>query len=551
MVKHLIVALLTASIGVATASGLDVALLDELELIYPDTPVSEGARSIEIDTPRGVPAGVHLLLALPDASAPLELSLVFDNEPLGPVRWYRLHDVPVEENTGLDSRTERWDGKVNPHVARRAPFRIFEAMQPIDPTLPEASGVVALRVEVEIPPDAPTGPTACALSVRRGDDEATLDLVLRVHAPVVPPIGRDTAHYTNWFSAGNVAKWHGVEAWSEPFWDVLARYVALMAHGRQNTFWVRWPDMFQADDSGRPVLNRERLERYVRTFEEAGLWWIEGAPIAGRPGGDWSTSTLQLSIVGVPATGEEGRAALTDMASQLMAVIDENGWHDRWLQHLSDEPTDTNAEDYRKLSSIMRRAMPGVPLLEATMSRSVAGAIDIWCPQVHEFQQHREFFEERKALGERVWVYTCLVPGGPWLNRLLDQERLRQVYIGWALERYGLDGFLHWGLNHYRADPHEQSVVPHGTHPNNRLPAGDSHIVYPAKSGHGGPWSGQRFEAHRIGMEDRELLRVLRRRDPARADEITASVFRAFDDYETAVPAYRAARRALLDALDH
>jgi hypothetical protein len=91
-----------------------------------------------------------------------------------------------------------------------------------------------------------------------------------------------------------------------------------------------------------------------------------------------------------------------------------------------------------------------------------------------------------------------------------------------------------------------QSVVPHGGGPPNFLPAGDSHVVYPGKNG---PLSGQRFEAQRIGMEDAELLRILKARDPQRAGAILDRVFRAFDDYERSVNAYRAAKRELLSAL--
>jgi hypothetical protein len=116
------------------------------------------------------------------------------------------------------------------------------------------------------------------------------------------------------------------------------------------------------------------------------------------------------------------------------------------------------------------------------------------------------------------------------------------------LAKYDLNGFLHWGFNHYRSgtDPFVQSVVPHGKGPPNFLPAGDSHVVFPGK---GGPLSGQRFEAQRIGMEDAELLYVLKVRDARRAQAIITAAFRAFDDYETDVVAYRAAKRELLITL--
>jgi anthranilate phosphoribosyltransferase len=79
------------------------------------------------------------------------------------------------------------------------------------------------------------------------------------------------------------------------------------------------------------------------------------------------------------------------------------------------------------------------------------------------------------------------------------------------------------------------------------LPAGDSHILYPIKEG---PLSSHRFEAHRIGMEDYELLAQLKSHDSARAQKIIARVLQGFDKYSKDVAEYRIARRLLLEAVD-
>jgi hypothetical protein len=525
-------------------------LVPELREIYPDSKPEEiGTASLQLHTPRGVPLGVHLLLEGGDPAAEITFRVTEGEGSVEGASWYRLIDVPVEENTGLVSRTERWDGERNPHVIRRAPFRVFEVLKPVhSPILTDAS-TVALRLEIPIASDAPPGEGCFEVEIERGEERVTLSLGVVVHRAVVPPVGADTFRYTNWFSTARIASRHGAEEWSEEFWEMLARYAALMARGRQNVFWVRWSDFFARGEGGERHLDRERLVRYVQVFTDAGLHWIEGAPFAGRPGGDWSTTTLHINLTGLSATTEEGSAALIALLAELRECIIEEGWEERWIQHLADEPTDSNALDYRKLAEIFREQMPGIPILEATMSRKLVGAVDIWCPQVQEFQRHRDFFEERRAAGDHLWVYTCLVPGGPWINRLLDMERLRPVWIGWAAAIWELEGFLHWGLNHYRADPFERSVVDHGAEPNtkNRLPAGDSHIVYP---GPDGPWSSQRFEAHRIGMEDHELLRRLLAEDSELAQRIVAGGFRAFDDFSTDLDQYLDARRELLEALD-
>jgi hypothetical protein len=236
---------------------------------------------------------------------------------------------------------------------------------------------------------------------------------------------------------------------------------------------------------------------------------------------------------------------LAQMAQRVIAVMQENGWGQQWLQGVFDEPEDPFVDRYRELVSVLRGLKPDIRILEATMTMKVAGLVDVWCPQVQEYQGNREFFDARKAMGDRVWVYTCLSPGGPWLNRLLDQERLRQVYIGWALARYDLQGYLHWGGNFHTAKPFEELVRFHME--GQYLPAGDSHVLYPLP---GGPLSSHRFEAHRIGLEDYELLAQVKTRDPLRAQEIIERVVQGFDTYSKDVAAYRAARKLLLDAVD-
>jgi hypothetical protein len=404
---------------------------------------------------------------------------------------------------------------------------------------------VALRLHIPIPAGARPGSRTYEIEVRAGDETSRLRLEVRVHRAAVPPVGRASFPYTNWFSFERMAERHGLKPWGDSHWHMIGRYAALMAHGRQNTFLIPLPVMFRMA-GGKPVLDRRRLTRIVKAFTEAGLHTIEGGHVAHRTGGAWEATTFDTALGKVRATSPAGNEILASVGSQLMAEIRRNGWEDRWVQHVTDEPTARNAADYRILTGMVRKVMPGVPILDATMDPALVGAVDIWCPQAQEYQKHRREFERQRELGDRIWFYTCCFPGGHWLNRLLDMELLRPCLFGWAAALYGLDGFLHWGLNQYRSDqdPFEQSVVKHGGA--NSLPAGDTHIVYP---GDGGPWSSLRLEAQREGLEDYELLRQLRDRDSGKATEIVRSVIRGFDKYTRDPARLRAARGALLSAL--
>ena len=525
-------------------------LVDELVEIYPDRILADGPKSYQGDTPRGSIAAVHVLIGGLEPGTDVQCSLFLEGKPFGNARIYRFIHVPVEENTGIESRTEKYDGKDNPHVIRDAPFQIYEPFTLVKQDLQsDNNGVLALRVELPIGPAAKAGVQNYVISVKANGWEEKLDWKLNVHKAIVRPLPDQQLGYTNWFKLDNVASRHNLEKWGEPFWQMLGRYADLMAKGRQNTFIVPWREFVKMGTDGQVAVQDRRLGRYIKLFLDRGFTRIESGHIASRHKNDWGLSRLDSYFTGSGVNSEKGRTELAAILKEIRKVLDKLDLLKdvQFLQHLTDEPTDTNAESYKELAKQVREYLGDVKIFEATMSSKLVGAVDHWCPQVQIYQKERDFFEQRKKAGDKVWVYTCLVPGGKWLNRTLDMERLRQVYLGWSLVRYDLDGFLHWGLNYYIGDPFKQSAVkhPHGAD-NNFLPAGDTHVVYP---GDDGPLSGQRFESHRIGMEDADLLLQLKKRSPKLADEIMQKVFRSFNDYTTDLGEYRQARRQLLQAV--
>ena len=551
--RHIAAAALAALLSLCAAQAaakeptMKAALTDSLANLYPDSKADKaGATKMELDVARGGTVAVHLLLNNVPAKAKLEFSVRSNGRAAAAARWFRLIDVPVEVNTGLKSFIEKKGQPTNPHVIRRAPFRTYDAMQPTTSPLADAPATTALRLEVPIARTAPPGARKYAVQIRAAGQTCELAVSVTVHKAVAGPIGKDSLPYTNWFSLAIMAKRHGLKPWSEAHWEMIGRYAQLMAHGRQNTFWVTWGDVFRRTKTGL-VLDRAKLGRIVKTFTDAGMYYIEGGHVASRTGGKWDSPTFDITMGGPRATSVEGNADLAKACKQLMEEIRKNGWRDRWIQHVTDEPTSANAADYRILVGMVRKYMPALPILDATMDTTLAGSVDIWCPQCQEYQKHRKLFEAQRALGDRVWFYTCCSPGGPWLNRLLDQELLRPALFGWAAARFDLDGFLHWGLNHYRTDqdPFNQSVVGHGG--GNSLPAGDTHIVYPGKDG---PWSSLRLEAQREGFEDYEFLRQLKAKHPKTAAKIIALALRGFDDYTKDPATFRKARKQLLQALD-
>jgi len=531
-------------------AGPVVGLIDEVQELFPDTRLDHPVKRLEVQMPRNAAAGVHVMITGLRGTEKIAFSESDDTgKPTPGIQWYRLIDVPVTENTGLDRNTEKYSGMKNPYAIRRAPFRIYDPFRPVTSPIAAESTSVALRIEIPI--DAQSSPRKYIhqLKIEVDGRVESLEYTAIVHRATVPPLSRATVSYINWHSIDNICTAHNVTKWSEPFWDMLAKYAHVMARGRQNAFWFIWGDYFTFDSVGNvSSFSRDHLERYIRVFLGAGMKTIHGAPMFGRR--NWTSSDMLLGVRAaddkeVDAVSERGKMMLAQMAQRVIAMMRENGWEGQWVQGVFDEPEDAFVDRYKELVSVLRGLKPDIQILEATMTMKVSGLVNVWCPQVQEYQANRAFFDKRKVAGDRVWVYTCLSPGGPWLNRLLDEERLRQVYIGWALAKYDLQGYLHWGGNFHTAKPFEELVRPHieGQY----LPAGDSHILYPLPDG---PLSSHRFEAHRIGLEDYELLAQLKSHDAPRAQQIIGKVVQGFDKYSKDVSTYRAAKELLLDAVD-
>jgi len=99
-----------------TLAAQEAVLVDELEAFYPDRTVEKRTTVLSGDTPRGVPAAVHVLITgLPPGGA-VTVRLKEDGAPVVGVATYRLIPIPVEQNTGLTSRTEIFEAVLkSPH----------------------------------------------------------------------------------------------------------------------------------------------------------------------------------------------------------------------------------------------------------------------------------------------------------------------------------------------------------------------------------------------------------------------------------------------------
>ena len=525
-------------------------LVDPLEAIYPDVNKTESFNNRWVDDyPQGVNANVHLLIKAPKGEK-IKLSASIDGKELDVNVWSKLIDVPVEQNTGLDSRTEQFINEINPHVIRRAPFRIFEVIEPLSTNSTQTTNnYTAFRLSVPFDLIDKPGTYKVNINVHSVSFEKQAIFKIEIHPIELPQLSESKFFYTNWFNLNKMEESHNLTRWSDSWFRMLEKYAQLMAHGRQNCIII--PGELITYNNGKFILDKEKMLGFINVFRKYGFQYFESPHLLYRgDNDDWGDPELKVILTKKRYYSENGKQDIEKIVKLIREFTIGNGLTNSWLQHISDEPTSVNAGCYSDLAGQIKEIFPEIKIMEATNDREgIAGAIDIWCPIINDFEENELFFREREEFGEKVLVYTCLVPGGKWLNRTLDMEKLRQVYFGWGAAHYNTGGYLHWGLNQYHADPFEQSVVKHPSpvaSANNFLPAGDTHIVYPGQSG---PLSSIRFEAHRMGCEDYELLQKLKVSDPKLHDKLISKLFRTYTDYNLNLKDYRKTRKKLLKAL--
>jgi hypothetical protein len=176
-------------------------------------------------------------------------------------------------------------------------------------------------------------------------------------------------------------------------------------------------------------------------------------------------------------------------------------------------------------------------------------------PKLNLLRDWYERFRRAQEAGAEMWFYTCLHPTGYYPNRFIDYPLIKTRILHWLNWRYGLSGYLHWGLCAWSDDPYK-------TASSGRLPPGDGWIIYPGKDG---PVSSIRWEAVRDGLEDYEYLWLLAERTrqvkqqlgagaaglsaTARSDEIARSIVRDFVDYAREPQAVREARERVAEEI--
>jgi len=391
------------------------------------------------------------------------------------------------------------------------------------------SAWVRVRVGESVSAESYSGTIKIACKAGEADIQVTVQVL-----PFALP---KQSHFlmTNWFLLSPIMKFHNLEPLTDRFWQVLERYAKNLSDHRQNV--VLTPlfrisgtnelldgrlrgaliDILESEP-GKYVFDFHNFDRWVKLFLDHGFQAIEGSHLAGgsrnasgillrKPGQDQAEPRSFASTM-----DSDYRNFLQQFLTALREHLQKKGWLEKFYLHLSDEPHGDQFEAYTSLAKFVKGIAPEIHLMDAMGDGQYAPFIDHPVPLESVYES---FVESSGIPQEQIWFYYCCGPTGAWPNRFLDYPLIRVRIFTWLAFKYGIPGFLHWGLNHWAWHPPfytKHSYNPYDNTTGGSLQAGDSYVIYPPRMPNESddPVDSIRWEIIRKAMEDYEYLYMLR-----------------------------------------
>ena len=456
---------------------------------------------------------------------------------------YQLVPYTVLRNSapyGKPHTTDDYES-VKDFVTKKAPFEVYDMTAPMDEVFLR-DGRLAFALRFIATPNCKAGVQTIVVTLNTENGSVEVPVTLTVHKAVIPPMQESKLTVVNWLHPKVMANYAKAERYSEEYYKVYEDALQHLVDIRNNHIslaesWQRFlPDEAIKDENGKIVdFDLSTLERSLQMAEKAGMTKLYGMYIAHFE--QWNMPQIYLLWDWKnkhSAIDAEGYRQLKLYFKRVKEMVARNGWEDKYIQPVFDEPQFQNAENYRILIGMVRSIYPEVVIHDPVEVDNIPGTADIWCVKNAIYEKYKPSFQEQQAEGQRMTWYACGSPAGYTMNRTLDLPLIVSRLCFWICHRYNLEGFLHWGYDF----PHEEKPI---------YAPGNTQIAYFVD---GRYWDSIRAHAQRAGAEDWELLSIIKENAPEVADKIVEKACRTFDDYERDWQVFEQLRLDILNEAD-
>lgn len=525
---------------------MNYQIFSENEWLYPDTKLTNLSNSINLYSARNADVCFQVLTDKTLLGGE-KIKISCDKSDLK-FEFMQLKAACVTKNTRRDYCVTDDYESVKDFVTRKAPFEIFDITNPIENDTLDA-GVAAFYVRLNISANEIVGVYDINFSIEIDGDSAVLPVKLKIYNAVIPHLKNANFHMVNWiyYERFPFDKDYNVEKYSDKYYAVLGELLKQQVDMRSDYLMVPLGQAIK-DENGQ-IINFDftHCEKVCKLAFELGVNKVMGFFVGLWK--SWTDTNYFLEWdkeVDVESFEAYRQLKLYFTAEYKMIV--KNGWQEKFMQCLCDEPQDYNATPYRILASICRKFLPSIKIIDPTETAKLYGGPDIWVVKQATYEERIEEFSKLQQLGEEMWIYACGFPGGKIMNRIMDIPLTVSRLIFWMCFKYNTNGFLHFGYHLHTPEREKNTCFwPNREKlPEKQYSGGNSFIVY---HGNGKPIYSVRAHQQRLGSYDFELLKMLGEKNKDKALDLINKVCRTFNDYESSAELFDKVRHQLLESL--
>jgi len=504
-------------------------LQSSLKRVYPLSK-PEGTGSIELITPRNARLSFQACIKN-HRSMPIQVECEVENESDIEVRIRRVGFVPQGYITH-DTPESELDGVG--YVPGLVPDPLFPESRALVRPFVNQSFWISLRVPESINPGTYT--LKVKFKCAGIDEEIVLPATVDVRPTVLKP--RKDFPVTHWWNADCIYDWYKLEPFGEECFQMLRFYMQNMFDHGVNVIYVpilngrreimkRPPQLLivKETEPGRYEFDFGRVRKFVQIAKEIGFEYFEWthfwayshytdkAISAGTPTRIYTERNGKLELLfpeDLDGTGEVFHNYMKQFLPALKSFLAEEGILEKSFFHVCDEPLNVPEaiENYRKARKLLETIDPSIKVMDAVFSDVYAapGLVDYPVPQAAGATNYLK-------KGIPHWVYYCMSPQGPYINRFFDTPLIKVRMQGMIFYKLRTLGFLHWGYNYWYVlhngfDPESQVMIDPFTDGSagGKAPYGDPFVVYP---GPDGPIDSIRWEIFAEALQDYALLQTL------------------------------------------
>ncbi len=389
-----------------------------------------------------------------------------------------------------------------------------DIIDPIDRLDIPAKTTRSVWVTVNVPENASAGEhTVIVKALAKNGNSITLPLTVEVKPITLPNALEWDFHLDLWQNPYSIARWHGVEPWSDAHFAMMKPYYELLAQTGQKCLTVSllhqpWGaqtyDPFEGmvewikKPNGTWTYDFTIFDRYVEAAEKWGFTdrincysmcpWSNRFRYVDAASGDYQTISAKPG-------SDEYEAHWTPFLKAFEKHLKQKGWLGRVAIAMDERPDAM----MKKVIDMINDTAPSLMVASATNHAPKEFKIHDWSAILNH-PYNPEVVAKRAAdpMLETTF-YVCTGPRVP--NTFTFSPPAESTWLGHFAAAEGLSGFLRWAYNSWTEDPFFETK-----YPAKGWPSGDCYLVYP------GPRSSLRFERLREGIQDYEKIRILRNR---------------------------------------